>query len=394
METIGKSCCKSSDVNSVDLSNCPALKTIDSSAFQSCTSGHSINVDGTNNIEKIEEFAFRTFGAKATEVELMANFVVPKLTTLGNYAFGGEGSSSGCKPIASFNASGAPIETIGEGVFWGCSIKSIDFSNCQNLTTVGSKMCGTSDKTCVNLTTLSFANCPKLENTSTNGYYQCNALTSADFTGCTSLKTVNPDTFFECKNVVITGVEDWPVETIGQAAFNMCQAQPTLKFTNSKLTTVNNQAFRGCNSCSEIELHFDPDAETAVYHQAFTGCGANTGGCDIKLYCDDTMPNVTPIGDDETSGTGSATWRISFGTNSGTTFHFPAAAEANAKSTAQLLEDDTKTKCNDTTPTTGNIAWWCCSNGGLTTTTGGSDGAQEAHVNLWYTGTPTLAFDL
>lgn len=367
LTTLGNNVFLNTSADYIDFSNCTSLESIGSSCFNSSECRY-LNFDGTNNITSIATSAFANTGntTKGAIVKY-GEFIEPKLGTLATRAF------ENCRIVKSFDASGAPLTTIGSRAFCKAS----------------------------NLETVSFANCDQLEKTANGGdatFYQCNNLTSADFTGCEKLSQIDKDTFFECKNVVITGAEDWPVETIGQAAFNMCQAQPTLKFTNSKLTTVNNQAFRGCNSCSEIELHFDPDAETAVYHQAFTSCGSNVGGCNIKLYCGNTMPQVTPIGADQTTGNAGATWRISFDTNSGTTFHFPAAAEANAKSTAQLLEDDTKSKRNGSgsTATTvdGNIAWWCCSNGGLTTTTGGSDGAQEARVNLWYTGTPTLAFDL
>ncbi len=116
---------KNLKLDSLDLSNCSALSTIENNAFYQCS---IINLDLSNcsSLTTLENYAF--YGSSITSLDLS---MCPILTTIGSYAFYNSN-------INTLNLSNNSLLTIiGSKAFQQNSIESIDLANCTALKSIG-----------------------------------------------------------------------------------------------------------------------------------------------------------------------------------------------------------------------------------------------------------------
>ena len=130
----------SSNLTSIDFSNCSNLKNIGDSnnkqIFYGCEYLANVNVSGCVNLETIGEQAF----SGCYSLETMDLSGLSKLKTIDRKAF------EKCEYLKSVNLTGCVnLETIGEQAFYGGSssasgLEEIDLSVCPKLTTLGNKV--------------------------------------------------------------------------------------------------------------------------------------------------------------------------------------------------------------------------------------------------------------
>ena len=201
--------------------------TIESAAFQGCTSLEKIPADKTTSYNGTKHYA-NCASLKSVETGVLT-----------------ESMFSDCTSLASVKTEG--VNEIPNNCFKNCTaLKSYDFSNMQNYSIGTSAFAGSG------LTSLKIeGTAQKIGNNAFNG---CNSLTKADvdavtigssaFQNCTSLDTV-----------------DLFVETIGSNAFSGCVALGTVNINNSdsrQLTAIESGAFNNCNTLTALPIPGDP----------------------------------------------------------------------------------------------------------------------------------------
>jgi hypothetical protein len=187
----------------------------------------------------------------------LQSFVLPdSLTSIGYNAFGE------CTNLETINIPDSVIYFGGPNgrVFYQCLKlrSSIDLSN-TNITTIGNN----TFYQCLRLTSITLPD--SITTIGDNAFYQCYDLTSITlpdsvvnigshvFDGCYYLSTVNlPNT--------MTSVKSW--------MFGNCKSLTSLSFLPNSITTIENDAFAGCNFIA-ITI---PDNITTIGDYAFSAC--------------------------------------------------------------------------------------------------------------------------
>ncbi len=278
-------------LTSVNLSNSTSLTSIRSYAFNSCTNLTSVTLP--SSLTTIEIFAFA--GCRSlTTITLPSS-----LTTIGSSAF------SGCYALGVvYNLSSLTItagaNTNGYVAYYAYVVKT-SLGN-SDIETIGGvnyyKESSTSyialgladtrltsitlhAKTTVirpyafynrdNLTSIDFSNCVNLTSIGSSAFYDCEGLTS--ITLPSSLTTIGSSAFYDCSKLTSIDFSNCTnLTTIGSNAFYNCDSLTSIDLSNcTKLTTIESYAFIYCNNLTSIVI---PASVTSIGTSAFYGCYA------------------------------------------------------------------------------------------------------------------------
>ena len=295
--------------------NIKNVKIIGKYAFRGCENLTTININDT--ITKINESVFE--GCKN-----LKNLTLPNtLTTIYDKAF------YGCSNITNTITIPTNLESIGESAFDGCTNLKLDgdnntinvtsigasaFRGCENLTTININSITTINDSvfdgCTNLETvvkLNVQTTPALEKIGNYAFRNCKSLTylyssyvtsigESAFEGCNmfkgniknkneeyslkinkSLNTMGENCF---KNTSIEKLElnTTILETIPTSAFEGCSKLTTVTITtDSKLTTIGENAFKDCTTLSNFNSENSgelilPNSVKYIKDYAFKNC--------------------------------------------------------------------------------------------------------------------------
>ena len=201
-------------LESIDLSKCIHLNTIESGAFQKCTNLKSVKF--SESLKSIGVSAFdRCIALESIDLSKCVN-----------------------------------LNTISQQTFNKCtSLESIDLSNCINLNTISGKL---TFGNCKNLKSVDLSKCTKLTTLTSSAFYNCTSLSSVKFSE--SLESIGETVFLYCTALVSVTFPK-SLESIGKAAFEGCIALNEIDLSKcTKLTTISQQTFNKCNSLESIDL--------------------------------------------------------------------------------------------------------------------------------------------
>lgn len=296
-----------------------SVKTIGKSAFENCDSTELNAFTGGNGITTVREYAFK-------------NCRYLRRVTLGNLAKDvREGAFSGCTLLQTFSFGGGK-EGTGAATFFGNIFDRKDGdATCEQIVTDESGVTWYFD--CPNyLSTIEITGDGKLPDRYFEGLNKIRTvhvtggvteigrktfskmpdLRSIDFAGNTLL-TIGADAFADDNSLGKPAVDaDSPeaatvddptlfqpqkislpasLRTLGESAFIGCASVSTIQFEGNDLTTIPEQAFRGCSVLTKINI---PQAVTRIGSMAFSGSGlkeiritqnVSTIGPDAFRYC-------------------------------------------------------------------------------------------------------------
>ncbi|AEF84138.1 surface antigen BspA [Treponema primitia ZAS-2] len=314
-------------LTSIDLPD--SLTTIGEGAFIGCTLLAAIDLYSTQ-LTSIGGYAFSGDDAFNGCTSLTSIDLPDSLTTIGRYAFAfssltsiglpdslttiGEGAFFACASITAVNLSGTQVTSIDEYTFQGCtSLAAIDLSSIQ-LTSIS----GYAFNSCTSLTTIDLAG---TQITSISGYAfngctslaainlsgtQVTSISSSAFSGCTALAsvdlpytltTIGDDAFKGCNNITfhITGSGQFSTGGNGKLLIKngvtliaartggditipagitdigtvFRSSQITSIILPASLTSIGNEAFKGCSLLESISL---PNTLTSIGNETFKGC--------------------------------------------------------------------------------------------------------------------------
>ncbi len=205
-----------------------SVTTIDSNAFNTCTSIESIIFGENSHLTIIEQYAF----AYCSSLRCAA--LPDSVKAIGDYAF------NQCTSLTSITLS-EELSIIGTNAFMDCSLlASIEIPH--SVTTLGDW-----------------------------AFAQCTSLTSVTLSE--ELTSIGQYTFSMCSSLGSITLPD-NITTINSYAFNGCNALTSIDLSNcTKLTKIKNGAFNYCTSLESITL---PASITTIGNDAFQGCTSLT----------------------------------------------------------------------------------------------------------------------
>ena len=217
----------------------------------------------------------------------LTNINIPNsVTTIGNFAFGD------CKSLTNINIPNS-VTTIGEGVFCGCdSLTSITIPS-SVVTIIGNPFCYWHGN---------------LYNESKAFIYEDHVLFNknktiliayrakeTNYTIPNNVTTIENWAFRRCNSLTSINIPN-SVTTIGEGAFWGCDSLTSINIPNS-VTTIEREAFRRCKSLTNINI---PNSVTTIGNSAFGNCKSlksiNIPDCvtnigDLAFYGCDNLPS-------------------------------------------------------------------------------------------------------
>ena len=152
----------------------------------------------------------------------------------------------------------APITTIGEGAFYGCSsLTRVTIGD--SVTTIGER----AFNGCNSLTSVTIGD--SVTTIGENAFRNCSSLTS--ITVPDSVTSIGEYAFLGCISLTSITVPD-SVTSIGEGAFRYCSRLASITIPDS-VTSIGEYAFLGCISLTSITI---PDSVTSIGNYAFYGC--------------------------------------------------------------------------------------------------------------------------
>ena len=174
--------------------------------------------------------------------------VCSSLTTIGNFAFAGQGGSS----LSSIQTVILPssIIGIGESAFKFSRLSSINISVCSNISSIGIA----AFYNCIYLTSANLSNCTNLTSIPSFAFDQCTSLTSVNLSNCNNLTSIGINAFNECESLtsVINLSNCNNLTSIGDNAFRHSKIS-SITFPSS-ITNIGSSAFDGCPNLTIIDL--------------------------------------------------------------------------------------------------------------------------------------------
>ena len=236
-----------------------SIKSINSSAFQSCSGLETLEYKGT-----LEQYLAINMGSAWIgnsyslsldidgngETEEVTSLVIPEsITEIQNYAF------YNCGGITEITLSDS-LTNIGDYAFAGCTgLLAIDLSVCTNLASIGASV-----------------------------FYNCSNLANVKLPN--SIESIAQNTFSRCSGLTSITLPE-SLTSIGVSAFSSCTGLLAIDLSVcTNLTGIGASAFSGCTGLTSINL---PNNIEFVGRNAFSNCGA--------LQTDDY--GVQYIGNDE-----------------------------------------------------------------------------------------------
>ncbi len=283
-----------------------SITSIGSSAFSGCSNLTSITIP--NSVTSISDYIF-------TDCTSLTSITIPnKVTRIGVYAF------RGCSSLTSITFPDN-ITSIGNFAFFYCrgltsvtipdsvtSIGNSAFIGCSGLTAIdvgaNNKNYASVNGVLFNKEKTSLIRYP--QGKTTTSYIILDSVTSIDeyaFFGCTSLTSITiPDVvtsvggyaFSSCTSLTSITIPD-SATSIGEYAFKNCTSLASVTIPDS-VTSTGKYAFSGCISLESIVI---PDSVTNIDFGAFSGCSNLT-----SIIIPD---NVASIGSSAFSGCTSLT---------------------------------------------------------------------------------------
>ena len=273
------------------------VQSIGNNAFQGCSGMTSVAIG--NSVTSIGNYAFH--GCSSLNSVTIGNSV----TSIGNYAFGG------CAGLNSVNI-GNSVTSIGNYAFWGCTgltstyymgtiaewcniSFSHEYSNplyhSHNLY-IDNALVTTADLVLPGTVTIikpySFYGCTGLNSVTIP--VGVTSIGNSAFGGCTALTSVtlrsnavvsatytsfnNFSTIFgnQVESYTLSGLPSYPIQAIGNYAFDMCTGMTSVTIGNN-VQSIGNNAFYGCSGLTSIEI---PNSLTSIGNYAFYGCSGLT----------------------------------------------------------------------------------------------------------------------
>ena len=245
LTTIGKSafsgCSKLSDITIPD-----SVKNLCDEAFYNCRAVTSLQIGSGITIINNSVFA---------NCSSLTNITIPSSVNII-----GKASFSGCSKLSNITIPDS-VKNIGDEAFYNCrAVTSLQIGNGINI---------------INYSV--FANCSSL--TSITIPVSVNIIGDYAFSGCSSLADVTIGTgvtsiggssFSKCASLTSITIPD-SIQKIGYYAFSDCVKLSTVTISkNSSLTSIEDYAFRNCNSLLKRPDNIPDDCKVSVL--AFDGC--------------------------------------------------------------------------------------------------------------------------
>ena len=237
---------------------------IGNSAFSSCSSLTSINVDEANKSYKSIDGVLFTKDQKAlisypAKKEGTAYTIPDSVTRIGWYAF------SNCSSLASIIIPDS-VTSIGADAFYSCSrLTSIEIPD--SVTSIG----GYAFRDCTNLASIEIPS--SVISIGDWAFYGCSGLTKITFGVNSQLTSIGGWAFEYCSSLTSIEIPS-SVTSIGAYAFKDCSGLTKITFgVNSQLTSIRGWAFEYCSKLTSIEI---PSSVTSIGNYAFNGCSSLT----------------------------------------------------------------------------------------------------------------------
>ena len=201
IKKIGEYAFQSSNINSIDFTNCPLLENIGVRAFDN-SNIHEIDFSSNNNLKSVDDYAFYSNEIRSLSFEncnnledlgkssFLANNIdtvdllnKTKLTIIGDYAFSQNS-------INSLNIEGCTsLNTIGAGAFSRNAIDTLDLSSNSSLIAIGQSAFYNND-----ISKLTIATDAKLMRIGNQAFYS-NNLDTVDISSCEELINIGEGAF-------------------------------------------------------------------------------------------------------------------------------------------------------------------------------------------------------
>ena len=276
---IGQSAFANHRIAALDFSACAELGTIGSSAFTGSSVSRTLATITFDNpkLSVIGGYAFQYHILTTLDLSLC-----PALNTIGSSAFAGASSAAG-GTLLSIIFDNPNLQTIDSAAFQYHKLTALDFSLCPALVTIGgSAFFG--NQSSVTLSSITFNN-PKLT-TIGGGAFVAHRCTILDFSMCPELKTIGNNAFtgISSNQTLSSLILDNPkLTTIGSQAF-IYHRLGTIDFSLCpELTSIGSQAFAniyttlGCPA----SITFDNPKLATIDDEAFAR-GRLTGMLDLS----------------------------------------------------------------------------------------------------------------
>ena len=169
--------------------------------------------------------------------------------------------------------SGSTLEAIGNYAFYNLDIETIEFPD--TLQTIGSYAFSANES----LATVRFGS--GLKTIASHAFHYCIRLEETDFTN-SQLRTVNDSAFRDCNSLKKVHFPD-TLSSVGDAAYAYCSALADLRFANG-LTALGKQAFYQCASLNVLTL---PETISEIGEQCFENCAALKEIFYNAVHCED-----------------------------------------------------------------------------------------------------------
>lgn len=272
-----------SNLVTADFSQCPELKTMCNSVFNSCKNLESINFAQDCELTQI---GYDYFSGCTS----LKSFPFSKLTNLTSIGTANRDHS----PFRD-----CPLETVDLSANTKLSSLSYSFVGCKSINKL--IMPETFELTSVTHP-FSYYNTDKIEYIDASGWQNLTEIPDYMFSDCHALKTlILPDTenvtkigagaFYNCRALDIDLSRFPNVETVGNDAFYRCEAITEADLSGwTKLTAIPSNMFYYCTNLETVILP-ENNQITSIGRQAFYQCLA------LKDFQFNTLPNVTTVGD-------------------------------------------------------------------------------------------------
>ena len=253
------------NLTSVTFASGSPLMTIGNSAFKNCSSLTSITIPAS--VRSIGDYAFNSCGRRDFETQISVTFASgSNLTSIGNHVFSGSNLMSIEIP--------ASVKSIGESAFFDCQI----------------------------LTSVTFASGSQLESIGNDSFNNCWGLSS--ITIPSTVTSIGNDSFKRCFSLSSVTIPA-SVTSIGSNAFDNC-SNLTSVTVYAPSCTLGDDAFYGCNKLANIYVYSDleddyKDADNwKTYAGKITAIPNQGGTCGAAGHEDDVTWNLALT---STSGT-------------------------------------------------------------------------------------------
>jgi len=262
----------------LDFSNCKNITSINDSAFCRFKRLQYINFDGCTNLQYIENNAFKD----CVNLIECSFGNLPKLEVIGKNAF------RGCKALENVDLSNTKIKSI---EIWG-------FGQCPVLRTVTlsdtiETIASWSFNECDSLMMINLSNCSNLKYIEQAAFQNCrsasqiilpdnvNVISKSAFQGCimakaiklpSNVETIESLAFADMSNLQeLSFTNCTSLISIDKEAFRNETSLQTIDFSNCSVTTICEEAFKGCSKLRDIKFQNNENL-LSVQLGAFSGC--------------------------------------------------------------------------------------------------------------------------